>query len=105
MIYSTVIGNLGRDAELRSAPDGKPVLNFSVATRGKKKEDTIWVRCAVWGTRAEKIREYLTKGTRVTAIGRMTTREYEGKTNLELDVQEVEWVSREKRERDPSADW
>jgi len=91
MIHATVIGNLGKNAELRHTQGGKSVLNFSVASRGRSKEDPpTWVRGALWGARGEKVSQYLTKGTRVAISGALTTREHNGKTYLELDVQELE---------------
>ncbi len=93
MIAATVCGNLGKDAEFSVTPNGKEVLNFSIAAKGKSKEDTIWVRGAMWGARGKAIQQYLTKGTKVTAVGKLTTREYEGKTYLELDVQEIDFMS------------
>lgn len=90
MLYGTVVGNLGRDAELRVTSGGKSVLNFSVAAKnGRDKENAIWVRCALWGTRGEKLQEHLKKGTKVTCMGVISTREYEGKTQVECDVQEL----------------
>ena len=90
MIYATVIGNIGSDAELKTIGSGKSVANFSVAAKnGRKDEAPAWVRCAIWGERAQKLKEYLTKGKSVTAMGVLTRREHEGKTYLELDVQEI----------------
>lgn len=100
MLYATAIGNLGRDAELRTIPSGKQVLNFSVACKnGREKDSTIWVRCALWGARGEKIVQYLLKGVHVTCIGVLSTREYEGKTQHEMDVQEIVWTGGPKTER------
>jgi single stranded DNA-binding protein len=62
----TVVGNLGRDPELRHTPDGKPVTNLSVATNrkwtnadGTPGEETVWFRVACWGKLAEVCSEYL----------------------------------------------
>lgn len=91
-IHATVIGNLGRDAETRQLGSGKVVANFSVATTRKSRDGdtTTWVRCALWGERANKLAQYLTLGSKVAAIGTLYTREHEGKTYVELDVQDVE---------------
>lgn len=90
MIYATVVGNLGGDAELRSV-NGKSVVNFNVAAKNGFKKDAppAWVRVAVWGERAPGLAEYLKKGRPVTAIGQLSRREHEGKTYLELDAKEV----------------
>ncbi len=91
MIMATVIGNLGRDGELKTTPNGKSVLNISIAAKGKVKDETIWVRGAVWGQRAEGIKPYLVKGTKVIAFGKLTSHEHEGKMYLELDIQEIDF--------------
>ncbi len=75
-------GNLGKDAEMRFTPTGTPILNFSLPIDigfGEKKE-TMWVRCAMFGERAQKLAEHLTKGKGVQVVGefRMPTI-YEGK--------------------------
>lgn len=94
MISATVVGNLGRDAELKITHGGGTVLSFGVAAKGKTKEDgPIWVRCSLWGRRAEAVSGYLLKGTKVTAVGRLTQHEHNGKVYLELDVQELDFTS------------
>jgi single-strand DNA-binding protein len=74
----TVVGNLGRDPEMRYSPDGKPVTNFSVATNrkwtnadGTPGEETVWFRVACWGKLAEVCEQYLSKGRRVLVEGRL----------------------------------
>jgi len=95
VIAATVCGNLGRDAELRDTRAGS-VLSFSVASsQGKRGEETTtWVRCSLFGKRAEALARYLTKGTRVAVAGTLSLREYEGRngpgTSLELMVSEVQ---------------
>lgn len=101
MIHATVIGNLGKDAETKTIASGKLVTNFSVATKGRGKDtDTVWVRAAMWGDRGAKVQEYLKKGTKVAIVGTLTTEEYEGKTNLKLDVQELELLGSKKDDGD-----
>lgn len=75
----TLVGNLGRDPEMRYTPSGQAVTNFSVAVNerwsgqdGEKHERTIWVRCAAWGRTAEVANEYLKKGRQVMVVGRLT---------------------------------
>ncbi|MFQ5408133.1 MAG: single-stranded DNA-binding protein [Anaerolineales bacterium] len=79
-MYNRVIlvGNLGRDPELRYMPSGTPVTNMNVATnevwtdqQGQKQERTIWWRVAVWGKQAEACSQYLSKGRQVLVEGRM----------------------------------
>lgn len=69
-----IVGNLGRDPEMRFSPDGKPVTNLSVAVNddfGETKR-TIWVRVSVWGKQAESCNNYLKKGSKVLVEGRLT---------------------------------
>ena len=71
MNYAHFAGRLGRDASLNHTPDGKPVLNFALAVDtgfGDRKE-TLWIDCAVWGERGEKLQPYLTKGKPVSVSG------------------------------------
>jgi single-strand DNA-binding protein len=92
-----IIGNLGRDPELRYTPNGRPVATFSVAVNqatknqqtGEWVEATDWFRVSVWGDRAERSAENLRKGSRVFVDGRFRTREYEtndGRKGTSLDV-------------------
>jgi len=93
MINATIVGNLGRDAELRQTGSG-PVLSFSVASAEKRKgeEQTTWVRCSLWGKRGEALARHLTKGSKVAVSGSLSTREYEGKTYLECNVNDLEFA-------------
>ena len=76
-----LLGNLGKDAETKFTPSGVSVSNFSVATSRKWKdgeewkEKTDWHNVTIW--RAEKLAQYLTKGTKVYVEGRLETRSYE----------------------------
>ncbi len=82
MNYGTFAGRLGRGADLRQGDSpSKSVANFSVAVNvgfGEKKR-TLWVGCALWGERAEKLAQYLTKGTAVTVSGDVDLRTYDKK--------------------------
>jgi len=93
----SIIGNLGRDPEMRYTPNGRPVTEFSVAVNQSTKnqqtgewvEATDWFRVTVWGDRAERTAEQLRKGTRVFVEGRFRTREYEardGQKRVSLEV-------------------
>lgn len=73
-----IVGNLGRDPEMRYTPDGTPVTTFSVATNrkwnnpdGSKGEETIWFRVTCWRRDAENAAQYLKKGRMVLVEGRM----------------------------------
>jgi len=78
-----LIGNLGRDPEVRYTQGGAPVANFTMATTdrwtdpsGEKKERTEWHRIVVWGKQAEIAGEYLRKGRSVFVEGNLQTREW-----------------------------
>jgi len=68
-----IIGNLGRDPELRFTPGGDPVTTFSVATSRKfgEKDETTWFRVTVWSKQAESCNQYLHKGSKVLVEGRL----------------------------------
>lgn len=91
MIITTVAGNVGKDSEIRQA-GGSNVLSFSVAgTAGfGDRKQTIWFNCSMWGQRGERLQQYIRKGTKLTVVGEMSTREHEGKTYHELNVMSVE---------------
>jgi single-strand DNA-binding protein len=105
MNTGTFAGYLGRDAESRKTPSGHDVLNFSVAvTVGfGDNQKTLWVGCALWGDRGEKLGPYLTKGKAVCVSGDVDIRSYEardGKTQSELtlNVQRVTMLGGRKQE-------
>lgn len=68
-----IIGNLGRDPEMRFTPDGNPVTQINVATsrRYKDNDETTWFRVSVWGKQAESVNQYLQKGSKVLVEGRL----------------------------------
>jgi single-strand DNA-binding protein len=90
MIFSTITGNLGRDAELKDTRGG-PVLSFSVASEEKigQEKTTTWIRCSLFGKRATALALYLVKGTKVAVFGPIRLHEYQGKTSLECSVSEL----------------
>ena len=69
-----IVGNLGRDPEMRFTPEGNPVTSFSVAAsrRYKDKDETTWFRVTVWDKQAETANQYLQKGSKVLVEGRLT---------------------------------
>ncbi len=79
-----IIGNLGRDPEMRFTPSGKPVTSFSVAVSrtwsspdGERHEETEWFNVVAWGKLAETCKQYLLKGQQVYVEGRLQTRRWE----------------------------
>jgi single-strand DNA-binding protein len=91
-----LIGNLGKDAELRYTAGGAPVVSVRIATterytdrEGQKKEDTQWHDVVIWGKTAESIHEYLVKGKQIYVEGRLQTRKWtdkEGKDRYNTEV-------------------
>lgn len=74
-----LIGNLGKEPEMRYTPSGQPVVSFSVATNrsykgadGQPVKETTWFRVTAWGKQAETCNQYLHKGSKVLVEGRMT---------------------------------
>jgi single-strand DNA-binding protein len=79
-----IIGNLGRDPEMRYTPSGRPVTTFSVAANrqytnaeGEKQTETEWFNVVAWGKLAEICNQYLAKGRQVYIEGRLQTRQWE----------------------------
>jgi single-strand DNA-binding protein len=74
-----IVGNLGRDPEMRYTPSGQAVTSFSVAVNddytnnnGERVKRTIWFRISAWGKQAETCNQYLKKGSKVLVEGRIT---------------------------------
>ncbi len=81
-----LIGNLGRDPELRTIPSGQAVAKFSLATNrrwkdrdGNRQDETEWHNIVVWGRQAEIAGQYLSKGRKVYIEGRIQTRSWDDK--------------------------
>jgi single-strand DNA-binding protein len=78
-----IIGNLGRDPEMRYTASGAAVTNFSVAvsrtipSRGERREETEWFRVVTWNRTAETVGQYLQKGQKVCVKGRLATRSWD----------------------------
>ena len=92
-----LVGNLGRDPELRYTPGGQPVANFSIATSESwnkkdgsgREERTEWHRIVAWGRTAELCAQYLSKGRTVYVEGRLQTREWENKEGQKQRTTEI----------------
>jgi single-strand DNA-binding protein len=74
-----IVGNVGKDPEMRYTPSGQAVTSFSVATNrsyttgsGEQVKETIWFRVSTWGKQAEICNQYIKKGSRVLVEGRLT---------------------------------
>ena len=92
-----VIGNLGAEPDVSFLPSGDPVVNFRVATSsrwkdkttGDTKEETEWHRITCYGKLTEYVSEYLKKGSKVYVEGRMKTRKWLDKDNVERYTTEI----------------
>jgi single-strand DNA-binding protein len=91
-----LVGNLGRDAELRFTGGGAAVAKFSVATTesfkgrdGERKEETEWHRISYWGKNAETLSQYLLKGKQVYIEGRLRTEKWKDKEGNDRTTVEV----------------
>jgi single-strand DNA-binding protein len=92
----TLIGNLGRDPELRSTPGGTSVATFTLATSerwtdkdGGQQERTEWHNIVAWGRQAEVCAQYLRKGSGVYIEGRLQTRSWEDKQGGQRKTTEI----------------
>ena len=92
-----LVGNLGRDAELRYTPGGAAVATLNLATTevwndkasGQKQEKTEWHRVVLWGKSAESLSEYLTKGKQIYVEGRLQTRKWQDKDGNDKYTTEI----------------
>ncbi|HEY0544506.1 MAG TPA: single-stranded DNA-binding protein [Pyrinomonadaceae bacterium] len=91
-----LVGNLGRDPELRYTPQGTPVCSFTLATNEKRKDKTgeiqdatTWFRVTLWGRQAETASQYLTKGRPVYIEGRLRVEEWTDRDNKQRYTLEV----------------
>ena len=85
----TVAGNLGKDMEIRTMPNGDPVGSFSVADSQGRDKPSIWWNCQLFGKRATALQPYLVKGQQVTVCGSVTEREWtdkDGQKRKSMDI-------------------
>ncbi len=105
-----IIGNLGRDPEMRYTPSGKPVTSFSVATTrtwvtadNERREATEWFNVVAWRDLAEICNQYLTKGSKVYIEGRLQTRSWEtpdGQKHFRTEIVADEMIVLDTRHRE-----
>lgn len=109
-----LLGNLGRDVEMRYTASGEAVANLAVATSsewknretGDKEQATEWHRCVAFGKLAELIGQYCHKGSAVYLEGKLRTRKWddkEGATHYTTEVVLDEFINLDKREADQAA--
>jgi single-strand DNA-binding protein len=111
-----IIGNLGRDPEMRYTPSGQAVTQFTVAVNrnfkdheGNWQEETEWFRVVAWGPTGERAAENLRKGNKVYVEGRLQTRQWEGQDGqkrytTELIADTVKSLERRPREEGAGPD-
>jgi single-strand DNA-binding protein len=109
-----LVGNLGRDPELRYTPQGTPVCSFTMATNERRKDRSgepqdvaTWFRITVWGRQAETASQYLTKGRPVYVEGRLRVEEWTDKDSrqrytLEVNATDVQFIGGRADESAPS---
>jgi len=104
-----IIGNLGRDPEMRYTPSGTAVTQFSVAVNrntrdeaGEWKKETEWFRIVLFREQAERAAEWLRKGAKVYVEGRIQTRQYEkdGQTHYMTELIAERFANLDPRQRD-----
>ena len=91
-----IIGNVGRDPEMRYLQDGTPITRLSVAAGrtwttpdGERREETEWFRVVAWRKLAETINQYVKKGSKVYVEGRLQTRSWDGQDGQKHYMTEV----------------
>ncbi len=107
----TISGNLTRDAESRSTQGGMAIVSFGVAVNDRRKNNKTgewedypnYIDCTMFGTRAEKLAQHLTKGTKVCIEGKLRYASWEGKdgskrSKIEVIVDELEFMSRQSQQ-------
>ncbi len=111
-----LVGNLGKDPELRQTTSGKSVCEFPLATNeswtdasGQRQERTEWHRIIVWGRQGENASKYLSKGRQVYVEGRIQTREWQDKEGnkrytTEIVANTVQFLSSDGGGRRPQSD-
>jgi single-strand DNA-binding protein len=111
-----IIGNLGREPEMRYTPSGRPVTTFSVATsrtwntsEGEKHIETEWFNVVAWSNLAEICKQYLTKGQQVYIEGRLQTRHWDDQegnkhTSIEIVANEMIILGERRESGDAAAE-
>tara|TARA_A100001037_G_C14637813_1_gene408739 strand:- start:8 stop:448 length:441 start_codon:yes stop_codon:yes gene_type:complete len=92
-----IVGNLGRDAEVRYTPGGSAVSTISLATTdvwndktsGERQERTEWHRVVLWGKQAETLNDYLKKGRQIYAEGKLQTRKWQDRDGNDRYTTEI----------------
>ena len=109
-----VIGNVGRDPEMRYTPNGSGVTSFSVASNrkyktaaGEEREETEWFNVSAWGKLGELCNQYLTKGKMVYVEGQLSSQRWEGQDGEKrfsnnINLREIQFLDRSQNTADGS---
>ena len=89
MQIAHIAGNVGKDATLKTLQNGDKVLSFSVAVDNGRDKDSTWYDCSLFGKRGESLGQYITKGSKVSVMGRLSVRVHEGKAFMGINVSEI----------------
>ena len=91
-----VIGNVGRDPEMRYTPSGAALTEFSIATNrryttaaGERREETDWFNVTAFGRLGERVSQYVTKGSKLYVEGRFHSRSWEGRDGVSRNSNEI----------------
>ena len=107
-----IIGNLGRDPEMRYSASGTPMTSFSIASSrryttaaGEQREETEWFNCTAFGRLADTCNQYLARGRQVYVEGRLSSRQYDRRDgtpgfSLDVNVTEVQFLGRRDEQPD-----
>jgi single-strand DNA-binding protein len=108
-----IVGNLGRDPELRYTPQGTPVCSFSMATSERRKdksgemqEQTTWFKVTLWHRQAETASQYLVKGKTVYIEGRLrvetfTDKDGKDRHSLEVTATDMQFIGSKDQKESP----
>lgn len=108
-----IVGNLGRDPDLRYTPQGTPVCSFTLATNEKRKSDAsetvTWFRVTLWGQMAENANVHLTKGRAVFIEGRLRVEEWndrngQARYTLEVHATDMQFIGQKSEVSDQKSE-
>jgi single-strand DNA-binding protein len=107
-----IIGNLGRDPEMRYSTSGNPMTSFSIASNysyttaaGERREETEWFNCTAFGRLADTCNQYLVRGQQVYIEGRLRSRQYNRRDgtpgfSLDVNITDVQFLGRRGEQQD-----
>lgn len=101
----TIFGTIGRDAQTRQAgSDQATSVSVAVDDGFGQNKKTIWFDVTIWGSRGERVAQYLTKGKQISVTGDLSTREHNGKTYLTIRASDFSFAKGQQQEQRPARD-